>query len=396
MKKVINITLGSIVFAIEQDAYDALSSYLEEIKNNLGNNDDIKEVVDDIESAVAEKFIDRKRSEKVAVTTADVEKVILEMGSPSEFGEVSEGESVSEETNSKESATEIKKRLYRDSDNAVVAGIASGLARYFDIDPVIVRLIFVISIFFNGMGIFVYIILWLVVPIAKTTADKFAMRGESVTLKEISDRVRKNIEDLETTKGLWGKIRNVLESLFKVLGAIFKYLFVAGRYIGGFVLIIGGSLAVAGLVSTYSIVLLSEKTFIPADAQTALDIMLSSSLGILAIASSFIMMLIPLLVLVLVGGSLLAGRNMFTATKSITLAVVWIVAIVLATTTSVLQVQKVLPVIDPERFENGLYEIHVNVDDENIEFETVVTPPVEEDVVSAPPSDAPIDLPMSN
>src|SRR3989344_3462532 len=163
MKKVINITLGSIVFAIDEDAYGALASYLGQIKSNLKNGDDTKEIIDDVE-----------------------------------FGEGEEVDSAPQQTAApKESAAEPKKRLYRDPDNAIVAGIASGIANYFDIDPVIVRLIFVISIFFNGLGLLAYIILWLVVPVAQTTADKYAMRGERVTLRDISERVKKNLDDIE-------------------------------------------------------------------------------------------------------------------------------------------------------------------------------------------------------
>src|SRR3990167_6758681 len=98
MKKVINITLGSIVFAIDEDAYGALASYLEQIKSNLKNGDDTKEIIDDVEIAIAEKFIARKRSEKMAVTVLDVEAVIGEMGSPVEFGEGEEVDSAPQQT----------------------------------------------------------------------------------------------------------------------------------------------------------------------------------------------------------------------------------------------------------------------------------------------------------
>jgi hypothetical protein len=87
MKKVINIKLGSIVFAIEQEAYDALSVYLNQIENNLIKNHDEKEVVDDIERSIAEKFISRGRSEKLAVSLIDVEFVISEIGDPADFTE---------------------------------------------------------------------------------------------------------------------------------------------------------------------------------------------------------------------------------------------------------------------------------------------------------------------
>ncbi|MCA9362203.1 PspC domain-containing protein, partial [Candidatus Kaiserbacteria bacterium] len=369
MKKVISINLGSVVFAIEQDAYDVLAAYLTEIKTNLASTEDAGEVIADVERAIAEKFIALKRSERSAVTTADVEQVMSEMGSPADFAD---GESeadepaaaTSESTTSTASTREPKRRLYRDTDDAVIAGVASGLAQYFEIDPVIVRLIFVVSVFFNGLGVLAYIILWLVVPEAKTTTDKYAMRGERVTLKDISERVKKNIDsidekDLEKAKGLWAKMRGLLDACFSGLGKLFRVLAKVVRFVAGIVLIIAGALGIAGLVSLYSVILLSDKVFFPADVQTALETLEGSAIGIVAMFSSFIMMTIPLIVLVIAGASLLAKRNYFTVQKSVTLAVVWIVAVVVAGTTSLLQVEQVMQKVGPieGRFNDSSFEV---------------------------------------
>src|SRR3989344_129666 len=320
MKKVINITLGSIVFAIDEDAYGVLASYLEQIKSNLKNGDDTKEIIDDVEIAIAEKFIARKRSEKMAVTVLDVEAVISEMGSPVEFGAGEEGESTPPQT------AEPKKRLYRDPDNAIVAGIASGIANYFDIDPVIVRLIFVISIFFNGLGLLAYIILWLVVPVAETTADKYAMRGERVTLRDISERVKKNLDDIEQfdyskTKGVWYTLRGFLDKLFQILGSVLTFIISVLRYVVGIGVILAGAFGTAGLVAAYSVILLSEKVMFGAEVQQVFETLQGSTLGITALVSLFITIAIPLIVAIVVGVSLLAKRNYFTVQKTVTLGV---------------------------------------------------------------------------
>lgn len=366
MKKVINITLGSVVFAIEQDAYEALATYLEQIKNSLIDNDDAREIIDDIERALAEKFVVRKRNEKLAITSADVAAVVIEMGSPAEFGEGGERkQDTSEASAPKESSAEPKKRLYRDPDNAVIAGIASGLARYFDIDPVMVRLIFVISIFFNGLGVLAYIILWLVVPVAETTADKYAMRGERVTLKEISERVKKNIKNIEKTdykitKGAWANLHNFLDTFFRVLGKLVNYFMILARYVLGGLLVVGGAFAMAGMVALYSIILLSERVFFPQEMQIAIETMQSSTLGIVAMASLFIMLAIPLIVFIITGASLLAKRNFFTIQKAVLLTVIWIIAAVLAGTTSALQAEQVMQKIDQGegRFDDSNFEMH--------------------------------------
>lgn len=364
MKKVINITIGSVVFAIEQDAYDVLASYLEQIKNNLVNNDDVKEVVEDVEHAIAEKFLALKKSEKTAVTMLDVELVISEMGSPADFGE---GESVNTGADDGQHASnggaQLKKRLYRDSDNAIIAGVAAGLARYFDVDPVVIRLIFVIAIFFNGLGFLAYIILWLVVPIATTTADKYAMRGERVTLKDITERVKKNIQsiedaDLTAARGLWVNLRNVLDKLFNILGAIVRFLIVLARYFIGIAFVVAGALGVAGMVSAYCVLLLSNKILFPAEVQMVLETLQGSVLGALIIVSSFIVALIPLLVLIILGASILVKRNFFTVPKAVTFAVVWIIAMVVAGTTSILQTEQIIQKIDSleERSHNSNLE----------------------------------------
>jgi phage shock protein PspC (stress-responsive transcriptional regulator) len=366
MKKVINITLGSIVFAIDEDAYGILASYLEQIKSNLKNGDDIKEIIDDVEIAIAEKFVARKRSEKMAVTVLDVEAVISEMGSPVEFGEGEEGESTPHEAAApKEPEAEPKKRLYRDPDNAVVAGIASGLANYFGVDPVIVRLIFVISVFFNGLGLLAYIILWLVVPMATTTADKYAMRGERVTLRDISERVKKNLDSIDTakyeqqTKTAWTGVRNVLDKLFRIIGTMVMFLVMLLRYLVGIFFILFGALGLAGMVSAYSVVLLSEKVMFGAEVERVFNTLQGSALGATALVSLFLALAIPLIVAIVVGVSLLAKRSYFTVQKTVTLAVVWIVAGVLATTTIALQVEQVVQQMGPVegRFNDSSFEM---------------------------------------
>lgn len=365
MKKVINITLGSIVFAIDEDAYGVLASYLEQIKSNLKNGDDTKEIIDDVEIAIAEKFIARKRSEKMAVTVLDVEAVISEMGSPVEFGAGEEGESTPQQTAApKESAAEPKKRLYRDPDNAIVAGIASGIANYFDIDPVIVRLIFVISIFFNGLGLLAYIILWLVVPVAQTTADKYAMRGERVTLRDISERVKKNLDDIEQfdyskTKGVWYTLRGFLDKLFQILGSVLTFIISVLRYVVGIGVILAGAFGTAGLVAAYSVILLSEKVMFGAEVQQVFETLQGTALGITALVSLFITIAIPLIVAIVVGVSLLAKRNYFTVQKTVTLGVLWIVSGVLAATTIALQVEQVVQQVGPieGRFDESSFEM---------------------------------------
>ena len=376
MKKVINITLGHIVFAVEQDAYDALTVYLEGIKQHLAGNDDASEIVDDIETALAEKFTTRKRDEKNAVTNDDVSAVVAQMGVPADFGEVQgEAKAVPTSATTQSTNSETRKRLYRDTDDAIIAGVASGLARYFDVDPVVVRIIFFVSIFFNGLGLLAYIILWLVVPKAQTTTEKYAMRGEKVTLREITQRVKKNLAKVDTADkvtapGTWAGLRPTFVKLFDVFGVLARGVIHILRYTIGLAFVLGGALGMAGMVIAYSVVLLSDKVLFPQDAQVALDTMLGSGLGMVAILSSFVMMIVPLQVLVIIGASMLGKRNYFSVKKAVSLAVVWIVAVIVAFTASALQLEQVMQKLNPEGFTKGQYEFQINVDDHGITLDT--------------------------
>jgi hypothetical protein len=155
------------------------------------------------------------------------------------------------------------------------------------------------------------------------------------------------------------------------------------RYIAGIGFVIAGALGVAGLVSMYSVVLLSDKTFLPLEAQQAVAIMLGNALGIIAIAASFVMSLIPLLVLIVLGVSLLKKHNLFTTNKTVTLAVVWIIALVLAGTTSSLQAEKVWQEIGSDL--GGEVELIISEDGMQFVVPDAVLPvevqPVEEQVM---------------
>lgn len=337
MKKVINITLGGIVFAVQEDAYTALAIYLEEIKQRLSATDDYAEISEDIEGAIAEKFVARKRSEKMAVTKEDVEAVIQEMGSPADFGDsaTDSDDKGGEATSSEAESANVKKRLYRDTDDVIIAGVASGLARYFDIDPVIVRLIFVVSIFFNGLGILAYIILWFVVPAAETTAEKYAMRGVKVTLKDITERVKKNLNgideaDIKKAQGAWQSARGLMVKIFEVLGMFIRVLLKAVRYVLGFILLVLGALGIAGLVSASSVLWIAESRWADPELKSISDILLADSSGYVFALAVLVVSFIPLIVLIVLGGSLLAGRNLFTVGKAIALGVIWVVATAVA------------------------------------------------------------------
>ena len=254
MKKVISITLGGVVFACEIDAYNMLSEYFESIKIRYKNNEDYKEIVEDIETALAEKFIKAKKSEKKAISVLEVKRVISELGSVSDFDdEHSEEEVVEEEV--VEDKNELKsKRLYRNTDDSLLGGVASGIAAYFDIDPVIVRALFFASVFIGGFGVIVYLMLWVIVPEAETTEQKYAMHGKNVTLSEITENVKKKIDDIDSEKikkeaqNMTRGLKPFLKGFFKFVGSVAQYLFTFIRFVVGVSLIVAGAGVVALLL----------------------------------------------------------------------------------------------------------------------------------------------------
>lgn len=167
MKKNISINIGGIIFHIEEDGYEHLRQYLESINQYFASFDDNHEIIADIESRIAEIFLSKLNEGKQVITLEDIEALITTMGSVKDFQSIEEPEEpVSPSTNSHQtnsSSTEGRK-LYRDTNRKVLGGVCSGLAHYFKIDPLWMRLLFIILIASTGVLLLAYIIMWIVIP----------------------------------------------------------------------------------------------------------------------------------------------------------------------------------------------------------------------------------------
>jgi phage shock protein PspC (stress-responsive transcriptional regulator) len=204
MNKVFNINLGGYPFTIDEDAYNHLRSYLETIHNHFRKTEGYEEITHDIEARLAELFVERLSSRPI-VGYQEVEDAIAIMGRPEEFGADPVSEETTHTTTDKKSgaSTEGKfkiktgKRLYRDTEDSVVGGVAAGLSAYFGIaDPIWVRLFFVIVVLSGGIGIPFYLILWALMPEAKTASDRLAMRGEPINISNISKIITEEFEHI--------------------------------------------------------------------------------------------------------------------------------------------------------------------------------------------------------
>lgn len=170
MKKVININFQGRVIPIEETAYELLKQYIESLRIYFAKEEGRDEIINDIESRIAELFSERLKGSVTCITDADVNNVIAGMGRPSDF-EAEEGETSSNTSSSTKGSTAPppgqgqpftgRQRLYRNADDKIIAGVSSGLANYLGIDPVIMRIVFVV---FFGVLFWVYILLWIVVP----------------------------------------------------------------------------------------------------------------------------------------------------------------------------------------------------------------------------------------
>ena len=256
MKKAIKINLSGIIFHIDDDAYEKLKAYLDSISRHFSNKQESKEIVDDIESRIAELFQERITAETQVITVAIVNEVIDIMGNPEDFAD--SGEESGERQTFHETYSSSK-RLYRNPENSVVGGVCGGLAAYFGIDPVIFRLLFVIFFFAGGASILVYVILWIVLPKAETAAQKLEMRGEKVNVSNLEKKIREEYDNVKENvkesvsrakdSATYKNTERVASDFFVVLGKILLVFIKVILIIIGTSLVIGGIGILIGLIT---------------------------------------------------------------------------------------------------------------------------------------------------
>lgn len=233
MKKTLSIHLGRQLFVIEEDAYDRLQTYLKKLEASLANESGSNEIIEDIEMRFAELLSQYLGDTRQVVTISDIENAISSLGEPEEITE--EPEQPKQAQNQHEGSG--SKRMYRDMDNGVLGGLAAGLAAYLNIDPVIVRIIFVIF-GFMGFGIPLYIILWVIVPSAKTPSERLQMRGKPVNIDTLREEFEKSAGRLkDDTIQAANKFKANNAHLTKQASQFVRFI---GKIIGVF--LIGGAL----------------------------------------------------------------------------------------------------------------------------------------------------------
>ena len=188
MKKVINIGIGGRSFIIDEDAYARLGSYLDNFRNHLTRSgadgmtfSQTKEVMDEIELRISELLSAGLGSNNQVVTLSMVEKVIAQLGMPD--GKAEEGTSSARFTGDAGTNGKPVHKFYREEEGKAIAGVCTGIAAYFNIDVVLVRIIFLIT---ATSGLWIYLIIWLVAPVATTAAQRCELRGIPATAENMA------------------------------------------------------------------------------------------------------------------------------------------------------------------------------------------------------------------
>jgi phage shock protein PspC (stress-responsive transcriptional regulator) len=190
MKITVSINLGGYSFNIDEDAYSELKRYLKSLELHFAAEESSSEILSDIETRIAELFRARLSAYKQVITMDDVRYAISVLGTPED---ISEEESASAR---EKFSTPGYHRMYRDPDRRIIGGVCAGMGAYWSIEPWIVRVIFLIITMMGGLGILIYLILYIVLPEAKTTSQKIEMKGDPVNIHNIKESVKNEFENV--------------------------------------------------------------------------------------------------------------------------------------------------------------------------------------------------------
>jgi phage shock protein PspC (stress-responsive transcriptional regulator) len=196
MKITVSINLGGYSFNIDEDAYDELRRYLKNLELHFAGEENSAEILTDIEARMAELLRSKLTGYKQVITMTDTREVITVLGTPEDIDDNS--------SNSRQDkfSTPGYHRMYRDPDKRMIGGVCAGMGAYWNTDVWIIRFIMLILVFAGGLGLLTYLILWIVLPEAKTTAQKIEMKGEPVNIHNIKDSVKKEFENVRKKMNL--------------------------------------------------------------------------------------------------------------------------------------------------------------------------------------------------
>jgi len=269
MNKTININLGGTFFHIDEIAYQKLKNYLDAVRRSL--SDDPKgrdEIITDIETRIGELLSDKVKDVRQVINENDIEEVMEIMGKPEDY--MVDDEMFTDDTYRTHDRRKTKK-LYRDADDKFLGGVSSGIAHYFNVDVIWIRIAWLIAAFGFGFGFIVYPILWILLPQANTTAEKLEMEGEEVNISNIekkikdelsdaTERVKSGLQDVTDKvknadyKKYQDKAKSGSQDMVDTLGKLFVTIFmIIGKFIGVLLIIVSVSTILALLIGLFTI-----------------------------------------------------------------------------------------------------------------------------------------------
>lgn len=194
MKETTKVSIGGYAFTLDIDAYELLKEYLESLREHFSSKNEGAEIIQDIESRMSELLQLKNVKSDGVITLADARDIVKIMGNPKDFEDgASDDESGEARENDKKIPSSITKKFYRDSDNAILGGVCSGIGHYFNLDPVIVRVLYVVLTFgvnpisgkLSAFLFLFYFLLWVVMPAARTFSQKLSMSGDDPSIESI-------------------------------------------------------------------------------------------------------------------------------------------------------------------------------------------------------------------
>ena len=382
MKKSLKISLGGVAFIVEDDAYAALDSYLELLKEYLGATVESEEVINDIEDRAAELLTDMLKG-KAVVTLEMVEQVIAILGKPEEIA----GEDVDNESSFASADDKPRRRLFRDSENALIAGVCSGLGVYFNVDVLVFRILFAVLVFANGLGLVLYLILWIIVPGAQSSRQRMEMRGEKVTFSNLEKNIKEEFQNVRNNMEK-NKVSEKIEQFFRASGPVFvafgRAMAVVAKVLVVFVALVFICVGLFGLAVTFVTLFFGDAlvSFVPNFSGFSFGQLIASTFdlgsSLWVTVPTFLILAIPFTVFVVAGLRMIFKFTARIGAFLVSLAILWILAVMILASVTFFQFRSfTIRESVTERFDISLSDTTTRVlkvfADENLDDELIIS-----------------------
>jgi phage shock protein PspC (stress-responsive transcriptional regulator) len=332
MDRTIKINLGGTLFQIDEEAYRILKHYLQDIADRLKSTPGGAETIEDIESRIAEIFQSQGGTAGV-ITSENVEAMMAIIGKPEDI------ETGSEERDEKQPyyRSSTGKKMYRNPDDKIISGVCGGIGAYLGIEPVWVRLLFILFACFFALGIFVYIALWIALPDARNDAQKREMYGGDFRNRGSRDSHPGNRSSYAAVEsGAAGQtsssVGNAVNEVFRAIGKVFFIIFRI------FLILLGVTFVVSGFFFLVSFIMIFFFKY-PGYFSTHsfgvnifylpdfLNYVVSPAAAPWILALSFIVILMPLLALIYWGVKMIFWFRARDGVFAITGLIIWVMSV---------------------------------------------------------------------